>query len=125
MKLEITKEAFYLHEALKVIQESGFKYIYVGFDKNGMNILIYEYAKSQTYIRNITANSIQASLMELKDIYTGEFKEEKSNWSKVEPDFKYVKLEKVLAGSIYKAWGKNFFKIETKSGYSLEIEWEF
>ena len=53
------------------------KNIYVGFDKNGMNILIYEYAKSQTYIRNITANSIQASLMELKDIYTGEFKEEK------------------------------------------------
>ena len=25
MKLEITKEAFYLHEALKIIQESGFK----------------------------------------------------------------------------------------------------
>lgn len=125
MKLEITKEAFYLHEALKVIQESGFKNIYVGFDKNGMNILIYEYAKSQTYIRNITANSIQASLMELKDIYTGEFKEEKSNWSKVEPDFKYVKLEEVLEGPFYTAWGKKLFKKETIDGYSIERKWEF
>lgn len=125
MKLEITKEAFYLHEALKVIQESGFKDIHVGFDENGMNILIYEYAKSQTYIRNITANSIQASLMELKDIYTGEFKEEKSSWSKIEPDFKYVKLEEVLEDTNYIAWGKDFFKRKTINLYSIEMEWEF
>lgn len=125
MKLEITKEAFYLHEALKVIQESGFKDIHVGFDEHGTNILIYEYAKSQTYIRNINANSIQASLMELADIHTGKFKEETSNWSKKEPDLKYVKLEEVLEGPIYTAWGKSFFKKETKNGYSIERKWEF
>lgn len=125
MELVITKEAFYLNEALKIIQESGFKNIYVGYDKQGTNILIYEYAKSQTYIRSINANSIQASLMEFKDIYTGEFKEEKSKWSKVEPDFKYVKLEEILGDTIYTAWGKDLFKGETINGYSIEREWEF
>ena len=116
MKLEITKEAFYLHEALKSNSRKWkFKNIYVGFDKNGMNILIYEYAKSQTYIRNITANSIQASLMELTDIYTGQFKEENSNWSRVEPDFKYVKLEKeILEGSILYSMGKKTFQKRKK-----------
>jgi hypothetical protein len=79
MKIKVSKEEFVLNKALHVLQEANFPDVRVGYIVSmpeytkRMSVLVFEHG-DEVYWRNITINSIGASVRELPCVTNGEFR---------------------------------------------------
>lgn len=122
MKIKLQKEMFYLHEGLKTLRKGGFYKVKVVLEKtSGKEYLLYNYG-SRTFVRNITENSIYASMNELDEIITEKFLTKESRWGeRTEDDF--VDIEDVLKQDPeYQKLQALWWQV--KVGYSYEVEME-
>lgn len=124
MEYQITREAFYLHHALKVLKRGGYDDVKVYYHRTVGTPYLVMYYGQDIYIRNININSIEASVQELYGLYMNKFLLPDSQWSKISSLESFVMIEELLlTHPRYKDTGVDFFTAVTKDAYAIVVEY--